>query len=496
MTAVSSLGKSAILALSCVLLSCRQSPDTIPANAFASDPELKRFYEARAWQAAWDRKSERALRETLDQSPAHGLRPEMFLKGELPRDGSERDAALTKVALAYSAALARGYTDPAKLAKVYTIPRARADVAGGLAQALQQGRLREWLDSLAPQTAEYRAVSQAYLKYLSAVAATHPQVPLVQPGKVLKPGQRDSRVPAIAGALAANRYVEPASVQPPRYSGILVEGVKRLQADFGLKADGVIGPDTVDALNTGPADRARQLAVALERLRWLERNPPPTRIDVNTGAAFLEYWRNGRQRDRRNVVVGQPGWETPQLQSPIFQLVAHPWWRLPDSIVKDELLKKGPGYFAAQGIAMRDGRYMQRPGAKNALGMVKLDMRNDEAIYLHDTPAKALFAQSERHRSHGCVRVENALQFAMMLASEDGLAGKFREALAKGEESFVKLKTEIPVRLLYHTAFFDGSKVQLRPDVYRWDDAVAAALGLGRVRERPPFQTQTGDIGP
>ena len=126
----------------------------------------------------------------------------------------------------------------------------------------------------------------------------------------------------------------------------------------------MIGPDTLDALNRGPADRARRLAVGLERLRWAERTPPPTRIDVNTAATFLDYWRDGQHAVRYRVVTGEPGWETPQLGSPIFQLVAHPYWRVPDSIFEDELAEKGPAYFAEQNMEFRDGKLVQLPGPK------------------------------------------------------------------------------------------------------------------------------------
>jgi murein L,D-transpeptidase YcbB/YkuD len=127
--------------------------------------------------------------------------------------------------------------------------------------------------------------------------------------------------------------------------------------------------------------------------------------------------------------------------------------------------------------------------------MVKFDMEDPQQIYLHDTPFKELFALPERHRSHGCVRVEDALGFAAMLASEDGVADKFQEALSGGEEKWVKLKTETPVRLLYHTAFWDGSRVQFRPDVYGWDEDVGRALGL--VTGFPRRKIEQGpDLGP
>jgi L,D-transpeptidase YcbB len=236
--------------------------------------------------------------------------------------------------------------------------------------------------------------------------------------------------------------------------------------------------------------------VAMERLRWLEREPPATRVDVNTAAAYLDYWRDGAPVGRRNVVVGQPGWETPQLGAPIFQLVANPSWNVPKSIEEKELSKKGAGYLASQNIVRKDGRLVQLPGPKNALGQVKFDMKDDEAIYLHDTPAKALFGEPERHESHGCVRVQNALDFARTLAQADGVLDKFEVALAGGDETFVKLKTSIPVRLMYHTAFLgtDG-RVHFAPDVYGWDNDVATALGYPS-KGPSQFKARGTDVGP
>ena len=106
--------------------------------------------------------------------------------------------------------------------------------------------------------------------------------------------------------------------------------MKKLQGEFGFKPDGIIGGNTLDALNAGPAYRARQLAIAMERLRWLPRNPPQTRIDVNTAASFLDYWRDGQHVDHRKVVDGEPDKPTPQLQAPIVRLVAKPTWTVPE----------------------------------------------------------------------------------------------------------------------------------------------------------------------
>jgi murein L,D-transpeptidase YcbB/YkuD len=183
----------------------------------------------------------------------------------------------------------------------------------------------------------------------------------------------------------------------------MVKAVQDVQADYGMKPDGVISSAALAILNMSDIDRARAVAIAMERLRWLERNPPATRIDVNLAAARLTYWRDGKIADSRKVVVGEPDRETPQLGSPIFRLVANPTWTIPRSI-EGETAAKGAAYLKANNIARKDGWLVQQPRPKNSLGLVKFDMLNDQAIYLHDTPAKQLFAMIQRQRSHGCVR--------------------------------------------------------------------------------------------
>jgi murein L,D-transpeptidase YcbB/YkuD len=497
-------GEAVILALSIALAGCHRQPSVQPKQVETSDlqsavhdPQVRAYYQARNWQAAWDRKSERALLDALGQSTAHGLRTELFLKGELPRDPSSREAALTKAALSYASALAQGYVDPTKLGRPYTVTRPKTDVTAGLSQALQQGHLADWLNSLSPQTDEYRALSDAYVAALHRVAASlGAKVPA---GKPLKPGRRDPRLGQIQAALVNNGYLSqpsPNAPAPQRYGGALIGAVKQLQSDNGLRPDGVIGNDVIAMLNSGPALRARQLAVALERLRWIERNPPPTRIDVNTAASFLDYWRDGTHQLQLRVINGQPDkWTTPEIQGNIFQLVANPYWRVPDRIYDDELSKKSSAYLAANKFTFRDGRMIQLPGPKNSLGIVKFDMDDPQQIYLHDTPFKSWFAAPERHRSHGCVRVQDALDFAFQLASEDGVADKFQEAMASGDENYVKLKRNIPVRLMYRTAFWDGARVRFVPDVYGWDDDIARALGLERGPPRAAYRPQE-DVGP
>jgi murein L,D-transpeptidase YcbB/YkuD len=453
-------------------------------------------------QAEWTKKSEKQLLEAIARAPAHGLKPDLFLTGDLPDNDSQRFELLTKAALKYAEALAHGYSDPRKVNAVYTIPRPRADVRQGLNQALQKGNVGEWLASLAPQTDEYKAFGREHLRYVQlANQADFQPIPEGQP---IKPGAHDARVGAVATALRATGLVPPPTDQGAgqpvaaarTYSPELVAAVKQVQAEFGLKPDGIIAGDTLEVLNLGPGGRARTLAIAMERLRWLTRDPPKTRIDVNTAATFLDYWRGGQHVDHRKVVAGEPDKQTPQIQAPFSRLVANPKWRVPDSIAEKELSKKSHAWLRENNFTIENGRYVQRSGEKNSLGIVKFDMEDKQQIYMHDTPAKALFALPDRHRSHGCVRVENAVQFAQMLASQDGVQQQLQDALAGDDEKWVKLKTEIPVRMLYQTAFWDGSRIQFRSDVYGWDDEVAYAIGLKRNPPRKPYKPSGEDIGP
>jgi murein L,D-transpeptidase YcbB/YkuD len=453
-----------------------------------------------------DHDLEQQVMGALADAPKQGLTKDLFLDGDLPQDTGQRRQALLKIARDYASALADGKVDPTKIRDVYTVARPKVDVDSGLRQALSQGKYRQWVASLAPQTPEYKALSNAFV----ALVQRSPDLPDTQipDGPTIKPGSTDKRVPAIVANLKAQGYLQdagtasgkknkqPAKTPPPtRYSGAIVQAVKQWQADSGLKSDGVIGPDTITALNSSPRDRARTLAVAMERLRWLNRNPPATRIDVNTAGMFLEYFRDGQKADQRKVIDGEPDKQTPQLGAPIFQLVANPTWTVPHSI-DDEIAGKSSSWLASNNFVRKDGQWVQQSGPKNSLGIVKFDMKDDQAIYLHDTPAKSIFQLDNRHRSHGCVRVENALQFAHMLARADGIDDQFSEAMASGKETFVKLNHEIPVRLMYHTAWLgDDGRIHYADDAYGWDNDVAAALGYAKV-ERAPSQVQSTDIGP
>jgi murein L,D-transpeptidase YcbB/YkuD len=197
----------------------------------------------------------------------------------------------------------------------------------------------------------------------------------------------------------------------------------------------------------------------------------------------------------------------------MFQLIANPTWTVPRSI------GTSAGYLARHGFRVTNGRRVQPSGPSNALGLVKFDLRNGHAIYLHDTPSKSLFLRDERHASHGCVRVHNALEFAELIARDSGVLDQWHRATrpttarrpAEGEgedgaaapqpaqrryiQRWIPLPHEIPVRLLYQTAFVENGQVRIVRDVYGRDERVAVALGFAP-RQRATAATGPADVGP
>ncbi|WP_141653127.1 L,D-transpeptidase family protein [Phenylobacterium immobile] len=443
----------------------------------ASDA-VKRLY---AGQNAplWTDRNAAALAEGLERASAHGLDPQPYLALiEGSTSVGDRDLNLSRTALAYSKALAIGLVDPSKIFSNYTIARDAPDLVVGLRSALADQRVTAWLAGLTPQDSLYAALSAAYLEMAGRSSAS--DLPPVPPGPSIRVGDRDGRraavLAALAGASAPNAVVQP---QSNIWTQADADLLKTYQRSRGLAEDGVVGPNTLALLNASSRDKARRLAVNLERLRWLQREPPPTRIDVNTAASMLSYIVNGEVAWTSIVVPGRPGHETPQLQASFERLVVNPPWYVPASIARREITPKGPGYLARNHMRRVSGRIIQSPGPWAALGQVKFDMQNRYAIYLHDTPSKSVFSRSQRHLSHGCIRVQHAVEFGRRLATSSGNGDRFDSILKSGRTGVVPLRAPIPVRLIYLTALFgDDGAVTFRPDIYGWDVRTASAMGL------------------
>src|SRR5690606_24454811 len=211
----------------------------------------------------------------------------------------------------------------------------------------------------------------------------------------------------------------------------------------------------------------------------LARDPTPGRVEGTGAAAVVVYWQDGKPVHANRVVVGTAANPPPILEQPFASVVADPPWTVPMGIARREILPKGPGYLAANDMYINDnGWVVQRAGPRSSLGYVKFELRDSYAIFLHDTPSKGAFNLSVRQRSHGCVRVQNAVEFArLLLAPDPTKLERFDTAQVSGDTTRVQTGRQIGVRLLYWTAFVDGQgRVAFREDSYRRDTKLARAM--------------------
>jgi murein L,D-transpeptidase YcbB/YkuD len=461
---------------------------------------VARFYAQRAYKLAWSKGDQAAFMALIKDADGQALNPKDYTPNlTAARTAEDRDIAYTRAALAYASDLAMGKVDPTSVETIFTLHRNVVDTAQGLNGALDAGSLDDWLRSLPPDDKGYQGLSTAYLRYRDI--AIKGGWPAFKPGATIKPGDKDPRIPAIAARLLAEGDLnQPVSASTgTTYTDELVAAVKIFQQRHGVPDDGVIGADTQDELQATAQDRARQIATNMERRRWLARVVSNERIDVNTAASILVYWKDAKPVHGALVINGRSTKATPSIEATFSTILADPPWNVPGDIAKSEILPKGPGYLAAEDMYVAaDGHVVQRAGPKSALGLVKFEVVDPYAIYLHDTPSRNLFAHYQRHLSHGCVRVQDAVEFARLLLADnpDALA-EFDQAEANRDTKRVQMGREIPVRMLYWTAFMTGAdRVAFRKDVYGWDTKLGEALGVGGLSFKATDRTKQTDVGP
>ena len=295
-----------------------------------------------------------------------------------------------------------------------------------------------------------------------------------------------------------------------RYDSVLVAAVRRFQTRQGMTGDGVIGPTTLARLQRPFAAQVAQMELTLERWRWLPHviGEPP--IIVNVPAFRLHAFSNGADKEAdllsMDVVVGDAfDHQTPMFSGQMQYLVFAPYWEVPASIALKEILpkaRKDIGYLARlryeivrgadrvvpttaealELVATGKARFRQQPGADNSLGRVKFIFPNAFNVYLHDTPARALFGRARRDGSHGCIRVADATRLATFLLRDQAGwdSSHIVEAMAKPTPQRVDLAKTVPVHVVYATvtAREDGTLL-FYDDIYAMDRSLARLLAKG-----------------
>ena len=466
--------------------------------------DVRMFYDLNGWKPVWNAARVNDLTVVARKSDVHGFAANDFFDFVgLAADPASADVRTTAAAMTYARTLAEGRVRPETVEELWEMDKNRVDLPTGLANALSTGQLVRWFESLPPTDIGYTNLSAGYLRY--SRLARDGGWPAFRQGAAIEPNTSDPRIASMIQRLVAEGDLTASAgarltAEGVNYGDELQTAVRGFQSRHGLLADGRIGPATQRSLGASAEDRARQIALNLERRRWLSRTPSPERIEVNTAAAIMVYWKDGRPVHSNRVVVGTPENQTPSLQKPFASVVANPPWYVPAGIARREILPRGPAYLAANNMYISNGSVIQRAGPTAALGYVKFELRDSYAIFLHDTPGKAAFNLAMRQRSHGCVRVQGAVEFARLLLSPSpDLLGQFDTAQNTRETKRIQVGREIDVRLLYWTAFVDGQqRVAFREDVYKRDQKLAEALGIAVslpdvVADGP---TDANDVGP
>jgi murein L,D-transpeptidase YcbB/YkuD len=330
--------------------------------------------------------------------------------------------------------------------------------------------------------------------------------------KGIRPGGNYAGVPQLGARLRQLRDLAPESALPDsqtRYAGALVDAVKQFQGRHGLEPDGILGKGTVGALNTPLSQRVQQIQFTLERYRWIPPAFAQPPIIVNLPEFILRTMR--RQPApflTMRVVVGKAyRKQTPVLAANMQYIIFRPYWNVPPSIQRAELvpkLSRDREYLASHGFEVVDGNEVvtdgtvsdevfsqlragslgirQKPGPENSLGLVKFIFPNSYNVYLHSTPAPELFSRARRDFSHGCIRVQDPLALATWVLRDDPdwNAEKIVAAMNGDQTIQVNLAKPIPVLILYSTAVVEpDGEVRFFDDIYGYDSALQKELASG-----------------
>ena len=403
--------------------------------------------------------------------------------------------------LEYASDLRVGRLLPHKVDPNFFAANRSIDQLTALDRLGQARSVNAFFDSWQPPQPDYAALKRALSDY-RAIAAKGGWAP-VPLGNSLKPGMADARVPALRARLfITDGAPQRSSGQADLYDPGLVNAVKWFQKRHGLGDDGVVGRNTVAALNVPVEERIAEINAAMERWRWMPENLGRDHLIVNIAGFELKHVDNGKVVDRMAVVVGKPYSRTPEFSDRVRYLEFNPYWNVPSDIaIKEELpkLRSNPATLAASGFEAVRGDQVyqltdidwsqygpgnfpflirQRPGPSNALGRVKFMFPNQFNVYLHDTPSRGAFAAESRAFSHGCVRLSRPLDLATEVLS--GTSGWDRQRIdavvAGGDRTIVNLAQPLPIHITYLTAWVDSGTPNFRNDIYEQDAKLINAL--------------------
>ncbi len=373
-----------------------------------------------------------------------------------------------------------------------------------LSNATTNSSITSTIENLQPKHNHYSRLLSALKRYKNLPG----ELPTLQLKKhSLELSDRSSEIIKLRTILHALGDFHEENLTSELFDESLMVALSDFQIRHGLEPDGILGKRTVHELNTPISDRITQLEINLARSKALPDSNNNRYLHVNIPAYELYLHENDQITFQTRVVVGKKKNKTPLLSSELKQVVINPYWNVPRSITQKEIIpaiQQDPQYLTKNNMklfgrvnnktyqlnpdafdwnnidpANTNFRIRQEPGIKNSLGQIKFLFPNRYSVYLHDTPAKNLFALPKRAFSHGCIRLQDPFGLAEAVLSSDGVwsKGDLMYLAKHNKRKTLTLQTPVPIHVTYMTAWVDQHGiVHFRPDIYKRDSQFAANL--------------------
>ncbi len=504
--------------------------------------ELANFYKDNNYSPIWhDGKETNPIVEQLMRSvataEAEGLNPddyhfpklselyqalaEIYKNKQIPLPVflTETELLFTDAALHYGQHLRTGKVNIDSLGLHYDVKRERENLNSLLQTTADQRSIPTFFEYAKPKHPMYARLKKQLAEAKKDLTSKGEHKAMAT-GRMLQLGMSDNRVPALRERLGIPAPKPPvvkkdsttqtqqalkvdSLYNPMAFDSTLYKAVFDFQQKHGLGADGIVGSQTIAALNTPKTERIEQIKVNLERWRWLAHNLGDRYIFVNIPAFKLYVMEKGDAVGlEKKVMVGKAYTSTPVFSDNMDYIEVNPYWNVPFSIATKEILpilQRNPSYLVKEnmqvlsrgkalnpyainwkGLNKSNFRYQirQKPGRKNALGLIKFMFPNRYNVYIHDTQSKSLFSKSVRAFSHGCIRLEKPKELAEYLLAPKYSKQDIADLFKAGKNKKVRMPYPLPVFITYFTSWVDEQgNLRFGPDIYERDEAVKVQLG-------------------
>jgi murein L,D-transpeptidase YcbB/YkuD len=452
---------------------------------------LARFYPGRLPRPLWVDDTgplprARRLRGVLERSEDEGLPSARYglaavtahWEARTPTEQACLDVLLTTAFDRYGRDLATGIVAPSEADRTWHVPAPPAfDAVAALRAAPSEADPVARLEALAPRYGLYERLRAGLARYRRLADDGGWKTALA--GPLLRPGDESDEVRLLRERLGREGDLDASGgLLDRRYDATLTEAVRSFQRRHGLAEDGVVGPRTLAALNTPVDTRIAQLRRAMERLRWMPHDLGSHYVFVNIAGFDLTVIEDDRSVLTMRVIVGMADQPTPSFAATLRSLTINPYWTVPHRIARDRLVpreRRSPGYLAAHGFRIQDAEtgqwrepdaevlarsvplLRQEPGPENLMGRLSFTIPNPFSVFLHDTPARPLFAREIRACSEGCVRIERAMALALhtLRRAPEWTEPRIQEEIDALRHRVLTLPEAIPVYLVYLPSWVD-----------------------------------------